>query len=606
MGNSPLPRNIEKSLNKQTRSTNGIPGKSYWQNQVTYDIDAEVLPAQKKLSGIAKVKYTNYSPDTLDVIVMRIFQDIFKKGGARLRTVLPEDLTDGLQLNKIEVEGSNQLKLGNVNRNGTILELKLKHVLLPDSAINILMDWEMNIPKTNNRMGQYDSTSFFLGYWYPQVAVYDDIDGWDKLQDNGHHEFYNEYADYKVNIIVPESFIVWATGDLINPSEVLSDQLYTEYQTSSMSDTVTHLIDSTEITQKRLTNNGKNSWRFIANNVNDFAFGISDHYLWDRCKLNLKNGRKSVVINTAYQKGSKDYYNLCDILKDFILYLDGLFPNISFPYSNFSVFNGYNNRGMEYPMIANNGSWISPFMTYRINTHETAHTYFPILVGTSEKKYSWIDEGIGDLLSSEYLKNKWNVNYITEIAVQVYENFAGSEWDCPLITPSYLLNGESLSIPSYYKSFLFFEILKDLFGAQKFYKILESFMTTWKGKHPTPYDLMNFIEYESSTELSWFFEPWIFNSGYPDLKIKSVKLTDNFVVIEVERMGTLPVPINLLIKYSDDQIDTFNAKVDVWMQGDRIYEIKHEIDSKKVMQSVKLNPTTIPDSNRRDNTYLNK
>jgi hypothetical protein len=596
-----IPKNVDSSYNKQYRSTTGMPDESYWQNKASYMISAEVFPNERKLIGDVSITYQNNSPDTLDLIVIRLYQDIFKKGNTRLRPVLPEDVRDGIRLNKVIISGIDITSKEDLKRTGTILEIPLERPIPPDSSVEMFLAWEFTIPKTNLRMGQYDSTSFFIGYWYPQIAVYDDIDGWDRLNDTGTHEFYNEFADYEVGITVPKDYVIWATGELTNPDEVLSTKLLKKYNQAIESDTITQLIDSSNASHYNITKKGKNVWKYAVKNVVDFAFGLSDHYLWDVVNVNLKNRGEPVLLQVAYNQTSTDFYTIGNLLKEYINLLDAILPNVSFPYSNFTVFNGYIGRGMEFPMMANIGSFSYPYMIYMLNTHELAHSYFPFFVGSNEKKYAWMDEGLAALLTLDFLKQK-QLEYYSPTAVMVYEKFAGSEWDCPLLIPSYLKNGESLSIPSYYKSLIAFNTLKDLIGSDRFYQILEKFMIVWKGKHPTPYDMFYFVENQFGENLDWFWIPWFQQTGYPDLSISSFQLNNNSLDIEIVRVGILPVPINLFFKYDDGTSESFSVKVDVWKDDKKKHMLRCKMKEDVVLKSIDLNPYYIPDSNRTDNT----
>jgi aminopeptidase N len=257
---------------------------------------------------------------------------------------------------------------------------------------------------------------------------------------------------------------------------------------------------------------------------------------------------------------------------------------------------------MEFPMMTNVGSFKYPYWIHVIHTHELAHTYFPNYVGTNEKKYAWIDEGFAAFLTLDFLKLK-NLEYYTPTAVMVYEEFAGSEWDCPLLVPSYLKSGESLSTPSYNKSLIAFNILKDLVGSQKFYQIIENFILEWAGKHPISFDLFFFIENQYGEKLDWFWIPWFQNVGYPDLKINSVQNKNGLLNIEIERIGDLPLPINLIFRYGDGTKESFTAKADIWKYGKVKHVLQCKVKEDAPLEMIELNPHYIPDSNRDDNTF---
>ena len=218
----PIPRNIEKAIEKGTRTLNGAPGQNYWQNKSDYTIKVEIDPPTRKISGEEKIVYYNNSPDTLKQIVIRLYQDILRKGNMRDFEVDPLDINDGVTVTKLVV-GGKQFKMDgtdkDISRAGTNLFIKLDKPLAPKSKTEIETSWSFIISKISNiRMGTYDSTSFFVSYFYPQVAVYDDIDGWDEQNYTGQTEMYNDFNNYNVEITTPKKFTLWATGVLQNPA----------------------------------------------------------------------------------------------------------------------------------------------------------------------------------------------------------------------------------------------------------------------------------------------------------------------------------------------------------------------------------------------------
>ncbi len=594
-----VPINIEADYDKGIRDKSGKSGKNYWQNDVVYSMSVEIIPETDYLKGSAEIRYFNNSPDTLSIMVLKLWQDLYKKGNTRLRNVLSDDLTKGIILNNIKING-NSIKRELLNRDNTILKIELIDALIPNSFLDLAFTWNMQISKTNLRMGQYDSTSYFLGYWYPRIAVYDSIDGWDDNPETGAHEVYNEFGDYNVSISVPEGFIVWATGNLNNAEEVLSSDLYYRYNQSLRAKGISHIIHKDDIGNKEFSNQGNNTWHFEATGVNDFAFGISDHYLWDMIYVPLNNGNKRVQLQLAYHKESEDFSDIVDILKDYLLFLDEKFQNVSYPYSNFTVFNGYKNRGQEYPMMANNGSMKGRFMITMLNAHELAHSYLPFTVGFSGNKYVWINEGLTSLFTLDFLKHR-QLDYLSKISTNVYEKFAGTEWDLPLVTPSYLLSGESLSIPAYYKSMLMFEYFKNMIGDEEFYSILELFLIEWKGKHPTPYDLLNFFNFRLNENFMWFWKPWIFEPGVPDLAIDKIIKNDDIVTIRIIKLGSLPVPVHLNINFADGLNKEIKKDVSIWKSGKSEFLINHDLNNDVKIKSIELNTTAIPDVNRLNN-----
>ncbi len=224
-----IPRNIQSAYEKGTRSPDGKPGAEYWQNSSDYKIEVEVDPSAYLFNGSEEVTYYNNSPDTLKRIVLRLYPNVFKKGSARDYAINPEAVTDGVTIEKISVSGrSINLENQSIFRvTNTIAVIYLPEPILPKSSIDLSIEWSFSLsPKATLRMGVYDSTSVFVGYWYPQIAVYDDIDGWDYINYGGQEEFYNDFSNFDVNITLPNNFGVWATGELQNPEEVLNSKYF--------------------------------------------------------------------------------------------------------------------------------------------------------------------------------------------------------------------------------------------------------------------------------------------------------------------------------------------------------------------------------------------
>ena len=227
-----------------TRSNDGKPGPNYWQNHADYKIDVELLIDKSMLSATETVIYHNNSPDTLNKLVLRLYPDIYKKGNARSWPVAPDDLNDGTIIKELAINGNN-ININDsrdVRRSATNLFINLEELLLPSDSLKVDMSWELFIPKTQTiRMGNYGNNRLFLAYWYPQIAVYDDIDGWDILEYFGTVEFYNDFNNYEVNITSPPGFTIWATGDLMNMNDIYTEKVIKNHKKASTSSGITGL-----------------------------------------------------------------------------------------------------------------------------------------------------------------------------------------------------------------------------------------------------------------------------------------------------------------------------------------------------------------------------
>lgn len=597
-----LPKNFTKAYDKGTRSFDGNPGANYFQNRSDYKISVEVEPKTKNVKGKETISYQNNSRDTLKKIYFRMYQDLYKATTSRDRAITVNELTDGITLHAIKVDNKTIIEK-NIFRNETTMVVSLDYPLLPSTSTDINIDWSFTIPNgTSIRMGAKDSTTFVVGYWYPQVSVYDDISGWDELNYNGLTEFYNDFNTYDVEIKVPYDFNIWATGELQNPSDVLSSKILNKVNEAKNSDEVISIIDSNAVREKNYYNiqSGFNIWKYKADNVTDFVFGTSNHNLWDASSAEVEPGRR-VFISSSYNQGSRDFYSVDKIARETVLYLSNEFPGVPFPYPSLTVFNGQARGGMEFPMFVNDRSARTYNDAVDVTSHEITHQYFPFYMGINEKKYTWMEEGMAqmipedlqDRLSEKTNKRKSNTSR--------YENFAGNELEASMMTTAYELKGESFSSNAYFKSSVIYNLLRDYFGKEKYSSIMKEYINRWHGKHPTAYDFFFTVNEASGENLEWFWQPWFFEKGFPDLGISSIKKENGKNIITVNKVGLLPLPIELSIKYKDGTIEQIYKKMNVWKNKDRSIEVIDE--SGKDIQDVSLGSDVTPDTNILNNYY---
>jgi hypothetical protein len=602
-----VPLEVQKAIKKGTRTTTGFPGKKYFQNKADYKIKTSFDPKSGILKGEETILYFNNSPDTLRNILFNIYQDIFKKGNNRSTRVDPEDLTDGVKIDKLIANGD---AIGDSlwRRTSTFLSLRLKKFVLPGTTSEFQVSWQLHIPvKTHIRMGTYDTTSFFIAYWYPQIAVYDDIDGWDRIAHVGLQEFYREYAHFDVEITMPQNYLVWATGLLQNSGEIFTDELLNKLAYSEKSDTTCHIVtDAAYKAGNMFRSSGTHVWKFVADNVLDFAFGTSDHYLWDACSaiINPQTGQR-VKVNAAYRKQS-NFTKAAGIAAKSIQLLSNELYNVSFPYPVLTVFDG-GPGGMEFPMIVNNQSSRNNRGTIGLTTHEIAHTYFPYYVGTNEQKNAWLDEGL-----TSYITEKANEYYDTAYplakfykkeerfpAVRSYNNWMGSELDVPLMILSSELN-QSYRNQAYTKSSVAYHFMEEFLGKELFTKALKEFMSRWNGKHPVPTDFFFTFNEVCKQDLSWFFKPWFYEMEVADLALENATIKSNHLKVSIHRKGNLPVPVKLTVQFADGSIDIIYAHSDIWKNSSPIYKIDKKYN--KQIKKLVLGDDSIPDFAKGDNS----
>jgi len=600
--NIKISREYLNALIHQTRALDGNPGIFYWQNHSQYKIDANISVSQKILSGKENVIYFNNSPDTLKEIYIRLYQNFNKPTSSRDWVYDQKSITDGVILNKISIGDEEIDKEKRTETSGTNLKIKLDKPLLPKSNTELYFDWSFKIPEGDNpRMGIYDASTFFIAYWYPQIAVYDDIDGWDKVDYKGTVEFYNDFSDFDVNISVddPTAF-VWATGLLQNPDDIFSKKNSEIFKKTS--EEITNFISSKNINDKDFYRSDRKPFHYKAENVPDFAFSLSDHYYWDFIDYEVEPGRK-VRINTAYNPNSKDFYQVCNIAKETIKYLSDEFPEVPYPYPSMTVFNG--EGGMEFPMMVNNGSEDKYSSTVYLTSHEISHTYFPFYMGINERKYAWMDEGWAVYLPQEFQTRNGEGMDSKARTVQNYLNMAGTSYDLPLMILSHQLRSPAYRVSSYQKAASVYDLLKNVLGNDIFKNALKEYIREWNGKHPTPYDFFSVFNSVSGENLDWLWKPWFFEISYADLSIKEVNYEQGVIRIKIENTGGLPLPIYISLKDKDNnELLSISETAKVWSNGDKVIEVIKDID--KIISYIELGNKYIPDINKENNKiFLN-
>ena len=600
-----IPLNIKPAYKKQTRSLDGNPGINYWQNHSTYNIKVELDPRVKILKGSEEIVYYNESPDSLNSIVVRLYQNINQPTAKRDFYLNPEAVSDGMIISKILVNGDSIGVKDNpkVRIIGTNLILKLDEKLAPKNSIDLSMNWEFKIPEVETmRFGSYDSTSIFVAYWYPQISVYDDIDGWDRMDYSGTMEMYNDFSDYKVEFNVPSGFHVWSTGVWQNPEDVLTQKYLDRYKQAWTSDKVIKIIGKEDLQNNDIyKNKNGNTFVFISKHIPDFAFGISDHYLWDAVSFIPDSSLdKRVYCTAAYKESSKDFKDVAEYAKESLQFFSYKIPGVPYPYPSATVFNG--SGGMEFPMIVNNGNARSIEGTVGVTSHELAHQYLPFYMGTNERKYPFMDEGWAVMLPFDFQEKFSEKTTPLERNVSAYEDFAGNEYELPLMIPTPTINWRTSRTSSYTRPAIAYEILRNTLGDDAFLKAMKTYIQRWNGKHPIPTDFFFTFNDVLKQDLSWYWKSWFYQFSYPDLAILSVKSKKTSITIEIKNIGGLPLPIKIQIMSNGEVAKEIYKTADIWKSGKD--KVKVKIDGIKNYDALILGSQQIPDVNKVDNVYM--
>ena len=594
----PIPVNLKSTYTKGTRNMNGSPGANYWQNKAAYDININFDPATRMITGTESIIYTNNSLDSLKEILFKLYPNLYKKDAPRLMNVKGEDLTDGMNIEKMTINDQEQ-DVTKLRIDATNMSVRIK-ALASKQQLNFKIKFSYQLNKTSHiRTGQVNDGAYFIAYFFPRIAVYDDIDGWNRNPYLGVQEFYNDFCDFKTSISVPKDYIVWATGDLTNCDQVFTEKYCSRIKQATTNDAIISIIDSTDVkTGNITTSNAINTWKFEANNVTDVAIGISNHYLWQSSSLivDKATGRRTRV-DAVFNNNHKDYFKVASDARKTVESISYNFPKWPYPYNHETVFDGLDQ--MEYPMMVNDNPVEDRAESIELTDHEIFHTMFPFYMGINETKYGWMDEGwatIGEWLISPMI----DTTIVDEYGIAGVEGTSGKEIDLPITTLSTQLEGTAYFINSYPKPALGYLYAKDMLGDDLFYKGLHNYIRNWNGKHPMPYDFFYSMNTGSGKNLDWFWKRWFFDNGAADLAIVKVSGAN----ITIENHGGKPLPIDLTLTMADGSTQKIHRSVSAWEKGNT--SIVLTAVSGKTIKKIMLGSTYVPDINKKDNVWESK
>lgn len=600
-----VPSEVLQAVEKGTRTRQGIPGEDYFQNRATYEIFADIDPDDGLLKGHGNIVYYNLSPDTLSYVCFRLYQNIAKKGSVRDEAIPAESLHNGVRISRLKVDGQeiSGLQNGSMRIDGTVMQIFLPEELEPGDSVLFEIRWRVQLPMVHlHRFGRYGESTHFVGYWYPQIAVYDDIEGWDTRQYTGTHEFYHDFSDYDVSIRVPAKYMVWATGIWQNPEDILSNNALRAYRKATTSNQVVQIITESDLSaHEHLQHDRGMKFHFRAEQVPDFAFGVSDRYVWDAVSVVTGSDDSRTLVSAVYPAGANFFDTVAGTGAAIIRHFSDSSYGIPFPFPVMTVFNG--EGGMEYPMIVNNGATYSHAETSFLTMHEIAHTYLPFLAGINERLYSWVDEGLTTWLPVETEMALHESYYTIERIVSRYDQYAGTFQDIPLHVAAYQSRDFTYQVYSYIRSAAAWYILEQYMGREAFRNALKEFFEVWKYKHPTAYDLLALLETSSGKDLDWIYNTWFFGSGYADLGIEKVVREGDSLAITIVNHGGMPVPVNISLLFDDGEQQEFILSMDIW-KDTNTYTYQLKVDSGP--QVIELGSDQIPDKYPADNHWKSK
>jgi hypothetical protein len=599
-----MPRDVRNAFKNGTRSLDGRPGKNYWKNTGRYTITISAMPPDRNIKGSEQITYINNSPDTLRNPVIKLFINIHKPGAPRAFPAQEDYLNAGVHIDKFAVNG----RAEEWEENAFFVTwhpVRLPQPLLPHDSVKLSFDWHYPISLKSNREGMIDSTTYFLAYFYPRIAVFDDYNGWDRMTFTDLQEFYSDFNEYDVTIKAPKNYIVWGTGTLQHPESLLQPEIARRFAASFHSDQTVRVATREDLEARRVTTqNPVNSWQFKAKDVPDMAFGLSDHFDWDAASVLVDDAtHRRASVQAAYNDTAADYHHMVQFGRHALDWLSHNWPGIPYPYEKTTIFHGY--AGMEYPMMANDETYADTTFAKFVAEHEIAHTYMPFYMGINETRYGFMDEGWATTF--ELLIGRSDLG--TDKAEEFYRQFRVNNWihdpspdeDLPITTPGDVFNGSGLGNNEYGKPSLGYLAVKDLLGDDLFKKCLHEYMSRWHGKHPLPWDFFNTFSDASGMDLNWFWDNWFFSHYYIDLAVQSLVRSGNDYSLTISNVGGMAAPVNLLLKYADGTSETIHETPAIWKADPKLARVT--IPGKKEIRSLVLDGGIFMDANPADNSW---
>jgi Peptidase family M1 domain len=595
------------------RSAEGAPGPGYWQQAVDYTLKAVLDTAAKRLSGTEQVHYTNNSPDTLRFVWMQLDQNLFRRGSVgsllfaqesrfggagfpggfeiesitqSLAPAKPAAATAGRRRTAPASQASARSAPLRWRVDDTMMYLDLATPLAPGGSTSLDLVYSFNIPEHGaDRMGR-EGSLYELAQWYPRMAVYDDVHGWNTDQYLGQGEFYLEYGNIDYEVTVPAGYIVAGSGVLQNPTVVLTAAERGRLATAVKSDTTIAIVtpDESSSGAARPRTEGTQTWRFRAEHVRDVAWAASPEFLWDA------SGWDGVLAQAYYRPSATDTWKDAAKMSRYSI-LEYSTRWFQYPYPQISAVEGPVS-GMEYPMVAMEAKGEDASDLYNVITHEIGHMWFPMTVGSDERRYAWMDEGFNTFMNSFSEEDYWKRDD-TQIRrgearfVTALDQTPNAQ---PIMTPANRYkNDQNLGSLAYVKpSIMLLALRNKVLGPEVFDTAFREYTRRWAFKHPQPADFFRTIDQVSGRDLSWFWRGFFFTTAALDQSVETVRQTpDSGAEVVIRSLGAAVMPVELRIGYADGTDDLVKLPVEIWYGGNRYL---YRYNPGKQIVSARVNP----------------
>ncbi|WP_432711009.1 M1 family metallopeptidase [Pedobacter sp.] len=568
------------------RSASGYPGPKYWQNRADYNIVSVLDDNSNTLSGTVTISYKNNSPDHLPFLWLQLDQNLFAPD-SRGASLIPsgsrygsrgEKLNGGYSIKGLNVTQKNKAVKFTSIIEDTRMQIRLDQPLAPGAEITMKMDFSFLIPiNGSDRMGHLTTKNgeiYTIAQWFPRMSVYDDIVGWNTLPYWGAGEFYCEFGNVDFTVNAPASHLVMGSGELLNPEEVFTPTQLKRWNAAKNSDTKIAIRSEAEVTDPASRpSKDRLTWKFRMENTRDVAWASSKAFVLDAARINLPSGKKALAVSAqpVESNGDDAYGRGVEYVKASIEHYSKKW--LEYPYP-MAVNIAANVSGMEYPGIVFCGWKAKKGSVWGVIDHEFGHTWFPMIVGSNERKFGWMDEGfntfINGLSSAEFNNGEYKKGAVNMHAVA--KAFANPELEHVMLAPD-AMREKNIGINLYYKPGMGLEILRNqVLGADRFDYAFKKYIEEWAFKHPTPFDFFRSMENAAGEDLAWFWKGWIIENWKMDQAITGVTVSkkDNVADgynIEIANLEKMPMPVHLTITLKSGKKEVVKLPVDVWMRN---------------------------------------
>jgi hypothetical protein len=615
---------FQRAIEEGTRTEMGRPGPNYWQQWTDYALEAKLVPEEKRIEGHAAVSYHNRSPDELPFVALHLFQNLHAEGAVRNERA---EVTGGVELTHVAAAGEaleertvfdlmGRTRMGGYAVDGTIMYLRPAQPIRPGESLQITVDWTFNVPQSgaSGRMGWSAANLFHIAYWYRQLAVYDDVVGWQVDQFLGNAEFYVGYGSYDLTVVAPEGWVVMATGALLNPAEVLPDPILERYRLAQGSDSVVHVLTESDFgpgNATRSSRDGHLRWRFRSDTVRDVAFSAMRASLWDAARTTVGDrdgdgNAEYALINSFWRSSAPRWSQQWRYAQHSIDFLSR-WTGFPYPWPHMTSIEGGGiiGGGMEFPMMTLMGTYNqgSDAGLYGVTAHELAHMWVPMIVGTDERRHSWMDEGTTSFNNS-YAEDEFypGVDHSQDNSEgYLFVARMGLEGEI-MRWSDYHYSGQAYGTASYSKPAALLATLRGLLGAERFDSAYHEYIRTWAYKHPKPWDFFNHFASASGQDLDWFWRSWYHETWALDHAVGSVIVDQAGTTILIEDLGWAPMPARVTVTRQNGEIAKLEVPVLTWLGGATSAELKIPAGSPVVRVEIDAE-MAFPDVDRGNNVW---